>query len=849
MANGLVVLKFGGTSVSTGDRWQTITGIVSKHVAGGDRVVLVLSAIAGTTDDLIALCHAPERQAGMQLATRIETRYRDLAKALTVELTESMEVMVDDIGRAAEEGVSTQNYAAQADLIARGETLCAHLAQRYLSQIGLLSEHVDARHLLRADAEPGSDPRSHYLSSLCGFGRDSRLNGKFPSGAEVIVTQGFLASDREGRTVLLGRGGSDTSAACLASALGAQSLEIWTDVPGMFSADPRVVSSARLLKTLSYDEAREIATTGGKVLHPRCIRPLQEARIPLWVRSTQHPELAGTKIAEMTASEISRVKAVSLKQGVTLIAMETVGMWHQPGFLADAFAVFRALGVSVDLISTSETNVTVSIDPVVRPVTELEIKALKDRLSTFCKVSVIDQCAAISLVGQGIRGILHQIGDALSQFENERLYLVTQSANDLNFSIVVDQSRAARILNELHESLIGQRSSEPAWEELRDGASQDQVSELWWRSRRNELLALMTDRESAYVYHLPGIGEAASGLMSMRSLNRCWYAMKANSHPAVLDTVVKAGLGLECTSPGEMGRALEHTSAKNVLFTPNFVARDEYAAAFAAGVQVTIDSLYVLRQWGDLLKGREVLLRVDLASGSGHHQHVRTEGSRSKFGIPLTDLGEAAELATAHGCQVIGLHSHAGSGIMNEEHWPKAARDLSALLSRFPDVRVVNVGGGLGVPDQPGRRGLNLEALDQRLAQVFGDVPDIEVWMEPGRFLVAANGVLLARVTQVKEKGSRSFVGVSTGINSLIRPALYGAWHLIVNLSRVDEPANRLSTVVGPICETGDSLGRDRMLPECQEGDVVLVANAGAYGRVMSSNYNLREPAEELTLD
>jgi diaminopimelate decarboxylase/aspartate kinase len=126
--------------------------------------------------------------------------------------------------------------------------------------------------------------------------------------------------------------------------------------------------------------------------------------------------------------------------------------------------------------------------------------------------------------------------------------------------------------------------------------------------------------------------------------------------------------------------------------------------------------------------------------------------------------------------------------------------------------------------------------------------PEYELWLEPGRFLVSEAGVLLARVTQTKTKSGVRFVGIATGMNSLIRPALYGAYHRIVNLSRLDEPADRLMTVVGPICESGDRVGRDRLLPECREGDVLLIANAGAYGHAMSSSYNLRAPAEEVMI-
>ncbi|MDP6414939.1 MAG: bifunctional aspartate kinase/diaminopimelate decarboxylase, partial [Gammaproteobacteria bacterium] len=166
----------------------------------------------------------------------------------------------------------------------------------------------------------------------------------------------------------------------------------------------------------------------------------------------------------------------------------------------------------------------------------------------------------------------------------------------------------------------------------------------------------------------------------------------------------------------------------------------------------------------------------------------------------------------------------------------------------FPDVRMLDLGGGLGVPEKPGQDALDMAALDSSVAELKSAYPQFELWMEPGRYVVAQAGVLLTAVTQIKGKGEVQYVGVSTGMNSLIRPALYGAYHEIANLTRLGDSSEQVVNVVGPICETGDKLGTDRLLPACSEGDVLLVANAGAYGFVMSSNYNLREPAREVII-
>ena len=158
---------------------------------------------------------------------------------------------------------------------------------------------------------------------------------------------------------------------------------------------------------------------------------------------------------------------------------------------------------------------------------------------------------------------------------------------------------------------------------------------------------------------------------------------------------------------------------------------------------------------------------------------------------------------------------------------------------------MLDLGGGLGIPSKPGELPLDLEALDATLASVRGAHPGLSLWLEPGRYLVAQAGVLLATVTQTKTKGDVHYVGINAGMNTLLRPALYGAWHQIVNLSRLEAPLDQVAHVVGPICETGDTLGYQRRLATASEGDVLLIATVGAYGRSMSSHYNLRAPAME----
>jgi diaminopimelate decarboxylase/aspartate kinase len=196
----------------------------------------------------------------------------------------------------------------------------------------------------------------------------------------------------------------------------------------------------------------------------------------------------------------------------------------------------------------------------------------------------------------------------------------------------------------------------------------------------------------------------------------------------------------------------------------------------------------------------------------------------------------------------VGLHAHTGSGILSADNWRQVAQVLGTAATDFPHLRILDLGGGLGVPEKRDDRGLDLEALGAGLDEIRAAWPRYRLWLEPGRYVIAEAGVLVTTVTQTKGKGEVQYVGVSAGMNSLIRPALYGAYHEIANISRWGEQAAEVVNVVGPICESGDRLGTDRLLPTCHEGDILAIANAGAYGYVMGSRYNLREPATEVAI-
>ena len=548
-----VVLKFGGTSVSSAANWRNILGVLRARLAEGLQPVVVHSALSGITDRLESLLveavagrHAPVLEA-------IAARHAALAGELGVPLPAGVARQLDELGQIAA-GISLVKEVSdrvRARVMATGELMATVLGAAWLAEQGLEVEWLDARTVLKAETRRDAAERAAILAATCDYAPDAALQRRCARPGVVILTQGFIASDAAGNTVLLGRGGSDTSGAYFAAKLGALRLEIWTDVPGMFSANPKSVPNARLLRQLHYDEAQEIASSGAKVLHPRCILPVKQYGIPLYVYATQTPALEGTHItANPVGGDAAQVKAIAIKKGITLISMDSPGMWHEVGFLADVFQVFKAQGLSVDLVSTSETNVTVSLDPQANTLDARAIGALAAALAPLCRAEVIGPCAALSLVGRNIRGILHDLSEALALFAEERIYLVSQAANDLNFTFVIDEAQGDRLVGQLHELLIRAAVNDlvlgPTWDELNGPGAAPAPPPAWWRSGRDALLARFGARDAAYVYDLATVRAAARELKALESIAEVHYAMKANPHAAVLAALAAEGVGFDC---------------------------------------------------------------------------------------------------------------------------------------------------------------------------------------------------------------------------------------------------------------------------------------------------------------
>jgi diaminopimelate decarboxylase/aspartate kinase len=391
----------------------------------------------------------------------------------------------------------------------------------------------------------------------------------------------------------------------------------------------------------------------------------------------------------------------------------------------------------------------------------------------------------------------------------------------------------------------------PSWRDIVHGLSKAPVH--WWQSQREALCKIAAAGSPAYVYHLPSVRKQADALCGITSLERRFYAIKANAHPAILRELETRGFGFECVSAAELRHVkavFPELPAERVLFTPSFASRAEYAEARTLAEWITVDSLYPLQHWPELFAGRKLVLRIDPGYGLGHHAHVRTGGEDAKFGLALADLPAFRAAAAQIKTEIAVLHAHVGSGVTDCRHWAQLFAQLAQLAEDIGSVKAINVGGGLAVPYSDTETEFDLPALAATLAEHAAQWPQYAIWLEPGRYLVAQAGVLLATVTQVVDKLGIRRVGLDAGMNALMRPALYQAKHRMRNLSRAPDAPTQRVDVVGPICESTDVLAHAIPLPVATaEGDVVLIDTAGAYGYVMANQYNQRALPREVILD
>lgn len=336
------------------------------------------------------------------------------------------------------------------------------------------------------------------------------------------------------------------------------------------------------------------------------------------------------------------------------------------------------------------------------------------------------------------------------------------------------------------------------------------------------------------------------------------YAMKANPNPALLQLLLAEGAWIDAVSPLEAQLALDvGFPATHILFTGNNIPLHEIEYCLAREIAINIESLSLLQEFGKAYPGREVSLRINPGLGSGHHAHCITGGPQSKFGIYYDQLEHVHQLLAQYQLKLTGIHVHIGTGILDPTPMLEALSLVLSIAQKFTGLRFVNIGGGFGVPYQPQETSLDLAVLGKQISKHFLQFCDkygksLDLKVEPGRFLMASAGTLLATVNNIKKTPRYQFVGVDTGFNHLLRPALYGSYHHLFNASCVNGDLFPV-VLAGNICETGDVLTysiegiTEQHLPQFHLGDRVAILDAGAYGMAMASQYNMRlRPAEVL---
>jgi len=333
------------------------------------------------------------------------------------------------------------------------------------------------------------------------------------------------------------------------------------------------------------------------------------------------------------------------------------------------------------------------------------------------------------------------------------------------------------------------------------------------------------------------------------------YATKALSNINILKLMKKAGTGVDAVSIEEVMLCLHAGfEAQDIMYTPNCVSFDEIQKAVELGVMINIDNIPMLEHFGSVYADRiPICIRLNPHILAGGNAKISVGHIDSKFGISILQLKHILKIVEVQNLKVIGLHVHTGSDILDAEVFLKGAEILFDAAREFKDLTFLDFGGGFKVGYKIGDIATDIMEVGEKVSAAFQDFcqeygRNLEIWFEPGKFLVSECGYLLVNANVIKSTPASTFVGVDSGLNHLIRPMMYDAYHGVENISRLDGP-ERIYTIVGYICET-DTIAADRKLKEIKEGDILAIKNAGAYGFSMSSNYNSRlRPAEVLILN
>lgn len=448
-------MKFGGTSVGSASAMrQAIANIAEKKKTGAPLVVL--SACSGITNKLIQIADAAgsgRLEEALTMAREVRQFHLDLVGELIQngelkeELAERIDLFVTRLERLTEgiEIVGELTERSKDRFCSFGELLSTTVFAAALNESGTPCEWIDVRTVMITDDRYGF---ARPLAETCRNNVNAMMKPLLDAGT-VVVTQGYIGATEAGKTTTLGRGGSDLSAALFGSWLHSDSIEIWTDVDGVMTTDPRMVPDARSIRVMTFSEAAELAYLGAKVLHPDTIAPAVEKNIPVYVLNTWHPDAKGTLITNdpellKGKSHGGLVKSIAVKKAQAILNIRSNRMFGRHGFMSELFDVFERFGISVEMISTSEVSVSLTVDDAV--VSEAFIKELK----TLGEVEIEHKVATVSVVGDNLRMSKGVAGRIFNSLSNVNLRMISQGASEINVGVVVGEADVAAAVAALH---------------------------------------------------------------------------------------------------------------------------------------------------------------------------------------------------------------------------------------------------------------------------------------------------------------------------------------------------------------------------------------------------------------
>lgn len=446
----IVVMKFGGTSVESAASISRTAEIVEGRRAGGALPVVVVSAMAKVTDQLLAAAAAAERgdrTGALAISSRLHNRHLDtVSTLLTGTSVATVHAWIDDQfqglddllrGLAAVQELTPRTM----DLVASyGERLSSRIVGEYYGQCGLNGVHVEARDCIITDGEHG---KATPLEEKIEYQLNRTVRPLLEQG-QVPVLGGFIGATESGVTTTLGRGGSDYTGALVGRALDAAAIEIWTDVNGIMTTDPRVCPEALRVRTISFEEAAELAYFGAKVLHPATILPAVQKNIPVWVLNSKDPANHGTKITATASHSRTPFKSIAIKRKLTIIDVVASRMLMTHGYLRAIFEVFDRHKCVVDMVSTSEVSVSLTVDSNER------LPAIAADLSQLADVKYEGRKALVCLVGENIRGQNGIAAQVFSTIRHVNVRMISQGASEINMSFMIEEDDVEEAVRSLH---------------------------------------------------------------------------------------------------------------------------------------------------------------------------------------------------------------------------------------------------------------------------------------------------------------------------------------------------------------------------------------------------------------